>query len=701
MAVAGRWSGRAVVRSGSVQHNRAMPRTTYGNTWWGRQWLQALAHIDFDNRLPRGRTYANKGAVRDLSVVGGTITARVQGSRPQPYAVTVSVPPLGAKDAGRLLDRLAADPALIARLLNRELDPAVLDAAQALGVDVFPTRWRDLAMRCSCPDAAVPCKHLAAVVYLLSREIDGDPFLVFSLRGLDLAQALAACDVHIGPAPALPTLHDLLAGDAAPQPDEADAAALGRLDFSAVPELGQALWRVLPASPAFFPAGDFRETGQRVLARVAKAARRALQAAVAPGGDDFDAQDQPVIVLDAAGTAAVAGLVSGTPKDGFAALADRLGRLAPQRLPDLQPALGALHVVRLLALHLLARGAVVPQVHATDGGVALRWLPATLDAAVDTLLRQLATGLPAGLVRLAPRGDPVPPKKRRGTAAGPAALPLPAGAQALALCSLFLDHCVHAWSEIGLGQSDGDRTLALFFGSGRARYDGPGEGAVAGGIQAWLSRLHPGRHEHAPLLRLEEGGREDGFALTLAVERRGAAEPPVGLEAVLREPGWAKARYAVLRQVAVLAEFHPPLAAHVRAGAVDPVAIDAAGLPALPVRHPARAAPARHPRPAAAGPGPRAAAAAVDAHLGPGRRRPGAARPRRRARLRLAGGARRPDRPACRVRAPRRPRHGDRALPGRIRLPRPGGDRAAARAARQAAGDGRRRAAARRAGGRP
>lgn len=125
-----------------------MSRTTYGNTWWGRQWLQALAHIDHDNRLPRGRTYANKGAVRDLTVRGGAVTARVQGSRPQPYQVAIAVPPLAAKDAARLLDRLAADPALIARLLNRQLDPGVLEAAEALGLKIFPTRWRDLDMRC-------------------------------------------------------------------------------------------------------------------------------------------------------------------------------------------------------------------------------------------------------------------------------------------------------------------------------------------------------------------------------------------------------------------------------------------------------------------------------------------------------------------------------------------------------------------------
>ncbi|MHB8249900.1 MAG: SWIM zinc finger family protein [Acidithiobacillus sp.] len=89
-----------------------------------------------------------------------------------------------------LVEALAKDPLIISRMLNRELDPAVLEQAQSLGIAVFPAHWKDLSMRCSCPDWAVPCKHIAAVIYLVSREIDGNPFLVFSLKGVDLIEAL-------------------------------------------------------------------------------------------------------------------------------------------------------------------------------------------------------------------------------------------------------------------------------------------------------------------------------------------------------------------------------------------------------------------------------------------------------------------------------------------------------------------------------
>ena len=567
-----------------------MNRATYGKTWWGEQWLHALSHIDFDNRLPRGRSYANKGAVRDLAVTGGSIEARVQGSRPRPYAVTISVPPLAAKDSARLLDRLAADPALIARLLNRELDPAVLEAAKSLGISVFPERWRDLTMQCSCPDWAVPCKHLAAVIYLLSREIDGNPFLVFSLRGLDLAEALRARDIHIESEAGakLPALADLLT-DAAALPtatsDGGDLAALDRLDFSTVPDLAQPLWRVLPANATFFAAGDFRETGHRVMVRVAKSARQALDAAATDAQDDFDTQDRPTLTLDAAGAATLSGMLSGGDAEaGFASLADRLGRVAVHRLPDLQPQLAALHAIRLLALHLLAKGAVVPQIHARDGrSVGLRWLPATLDVAVRDLLQRMADALPAGMFLLQPaagqRKRSVTAKANVEATAKAATKGISTTAQASVLCSLFLDHYIHAWSAAERDKPAADKTLALFFVTGAARFDGPGEGAIPGSIQTWLSRLHLARHDYAPLLCLDESVA-GGFALTLAAQRGAAAiEQPVPLAAVLSEARWAKARYPILQQVSVLAEFFPPLAEHVRSGAAAPLALAPAELP--------------------------------------------------------------------------------------------------------------------------
>ncbi len=240
-----------------------MTRSSYGKTWWGEQWLAALTHLDYDNRLPRGRSYANKGAVRQLTVKAGSIQARVQGSRL--YQVTITVPPIAPKDAAKLLDRIAADPVLIARMLNRELDPALLALAADLGIAVFPTRWTDLSMQCSCPDWAVPCKHLAATIYLLSREIDGNPFLVFSLRGLDLATALKDRDIQIESraGATLPSLAELLpSGDERGRADDGGDRAARWPRLLAPAGTGRAaVARLAGTSPVLFGGRFPRDPG--------------------------------------------------------------------------------------------------------------------------------------------------------------------------------------------------------------------------------------------------------------------------------------------------------------------------------------------------------------------------------------------------------------------------------------------------------
>jgi uncharacterized Zn finger protein/superfamily II DNA or RNA helicase len=559
----------------SIAAPTSSARATYGHTWWGAQWLQALTQIDHENRLPRGRTYANRGAVVQLKVEGSRVRAQVQGSRAQPYAVEIEVPPTPAADAARLAKRLATDPGLIGRLLNRELDPAVLEEARSLEIPVFPTRWSDLRMQCSCPDWAVPCKHLAAVVYLLSREIDGDPFLVFSLRGLDLPALMREHGFHIDrhAAAAIPEAKDVLfayAGTAAPdgRGPARDPAALDRLDFTSLPDLREPLWRVLPASPVFFRSGDFRAVAQRVMARVARNARQILEAP--PSADDRPPllEGRLQLVADAQGRLRATGVRSaGDSLDDWSGLLAAVGDVAPARLVDLATELAALHTMRLLALHLLAQGAVVPQVFQLDGAVGLRWCAAELDATVHGVVAAAAGALPPELVvRQAGR------KKE----------PLDPPVQARLLLSAVLDHLVTAADGAATEKAAADKVLALFFKTGRARFDGPGEAAVASGIHTWLARLHLAARSHVPVLRLEEQDDGDGFALSLAVaEDAASAQAPTPLAEVLTKPAWRDRRTEVLATVAMLAEFHAPLSDYVRQGAGDPLAVEPQALPPL------------------------------------------------------------------------------------------------------------------------
>ena len=552
-----------------------MSRPQYGRTWWGAQWLRALTQIDHDNRLPRGRTYANRGAVHDLVVAESNVTARVQGSRARPYDVDIGIPPVDKALAGRLIDRLAGDPGLIARLLNRELDPTVLQLAQQLKIAIFPARWSDLKMHCSCPDWAVPCKHLAAVIYLLSQQIDAAPFLVFSLRGIDLPALLKEHGVQLDDAKeaALPTAAQALFGDdaAASEPvggsgaNGAKTSALSKLDLTTINDLRQTLWRVLPANSVFHRGGDFRELAQQQMSRVARHAAKSMEV-VAVGSVAPLPTGRLRLTVDDSAVVAVAGIDAGSEAIAtLPALLDLLAGVAPSQVDDLPAELAALWHLRLLALHLLAKGAVVPELMLLGPHtVALRWLPAELDATVRDIVHRTAAGLPADLVHR---------RQGRKTSA------LTSAQQALLLLSLLLDRDVFAAAEANPKALDG-KIAQLFFGTGRGRFDGPGEAAWPGSIQTWLARLHLARQTHAPVLRLEEARSGDGFDLSLAVaDESQALLTPTPLATVMKAPAWQARRMAVLQTVALLAEFHPPLAGYVRAGAREPLSVALSDLP--------------------------------------------------------------------------------------------------------------------------
>jgi uncharacterized Zn finger protein len=166
-------------------------RGQFGEHWWAQRWIAVLESFGWDNRLQRGRTYARKGQVLSIDVGPGRVTARVQGSRRAPYSVRIEIAPLRDEQWERVIDAMAQQAIFAAQLLAGEMPPEIERVFQAAGVSLFPTS-KDVAMNCSCPDWAVPCKHVAAVYYLLGEEFDRDPFLLLTLRGRTRDQVIAA-----------------------------------------------------------------------------------------------------------------------------------------------------------------------------------------------------------------------------------------------------------------------------------------------------------------------------------------------------------------------------------------------------------------------------------------------------------------------------------------------------------------------------
>jgi uncharacterized Zn finger protein len=179
-----------------------MPRPEFGANWWSRRWLAALEEFGYESRLRRGRSYARAGQVAAMDVKPGLVQARVKGSRPRPYSVQIHLPVLADQAWEPAIDALAGQARFTASLLAGEMPRDVDDLFREVGAHLFPVPGEDLETSCSCPDPVNPCKHVAAVHYVIGSELDRDPFLLFLLRGRPREAVLMALRARRAGAPA-------------------------------------------------------------------------------------------------------------------------------------------------------------------------------------------------------------------------------------------------------------------------------------------------------------------------------------------------------------------------------------------------------------------------------------------------------------------------------------------------------------------
>jgi uncharacterized Zn finger protein len=224
-------------------------RGAIGESWWSRRFIQVLESFAIGTRLTRGRSYARKGQVISLDVAPGVVAASVQGSRVEPYRVSIGLAPFPAQTWTKVETRLAEQALYSAQLLAGEMPPEIEQVFADAGAPLFPSAIRELEMACSCPDAAVPCKHLAATFYLLAEAFDADPFQILHWRGREREELLGRLrELRSG----APNKRRRAADAAGAAPPLGAAAALADLGSPPLAEAVDRFWLPpvpLPAQP--------------------------------------------------------------------------------------------------------------------------------------------------------------------------------------------------------------------------------------------------------------------------------------------------------------------------------------------------------------------------------------------------------------------------------------------------------------------
>ena len=167
-------------------------RGKIGDTWWSQRFIAVLESFGIGSRLQRGKRYARSGQVLSMEVGAGHVTASVQGSRSRPYRVFIEARVLTDREWDDVEAVMTSRAVFMAKLLAGEMPEEIEEAFAATSSSLFPSEGSDVETACSCPDWENPCKHIAAVFYLLAEAFDRDPFLIFAWRGRDKDTLLAS-----------------------------------------------------------------------------------------------------------------------------------------------------------------------------------------------------------------------------------------------------------------------------------------------------------------------------------------------------------------------------------------------------------------------------------------------------------------------------------------------------------------------------
>ncbi|MCU0446575.1 MAG: DEAD/DEAH box helicase [Microscillaceae bacterium] len=523
--------------------------TTYGNTWWGKKWLQSLQNIDDSNRLPRGRTYANNGSVKEILIEGNQINAKVKGSQPRPYKQVIDFQKFSKEEKDLIINLVSENPFYLSKLLSRDLPEDLFDELASNQIKIFPKNWQDLRAKCSCPDWAVPCKHLAAVLYITANEIDKNPFLIFQTKGLDIIAELQkrgfAESGQIKSA--TPKLSDLLLKELPAKKYEFSPEIYEKIDFSPIQPARETLLKLVDNSPVFYPQKDFKLILEKALQNLSKNLTKNLAPELPLKNSKIRPEiDNIRIFVDEnfkyRYTRLLVGKTAETldTKQNIQDLIQNLQLIPFAQLLNYPPSVVACFVAFQMANFLATRGAIVPQVlELQPDKHIVRWLPALL-------IKEVAQAFDLFKEILPPKTLVVFNRKENFV--------LSTDEQAKSLLSLFLNELVGQYAQSDLADAIG----RAFFKNTLLNTDKFEDKERPHSIQQWLQKYYLAHKDYVPLLKIEERESQGDFILDFWLENKvSEIEPYIPLKDLFSKKQFDRLRLEILQDFSLLSQYLP------------------------------------------------------------------------------------------------------------------------------------------------
>ncbi len=504
----------------------------------------------YSNRLPRGRRYAGNGSVKDISVIKNTIKAKVQGTRRSPYKIDITVPSFKESEKRKLINEIVKNPMILSKLINRELPEELFTLSNENSIKIFPDSWRDMNMNCSCPDWAVPCKHIAAVIYIIANEIDKNPFIVFSLHGLDVFNEIKEKGfISNTQETGIPNIGSLLTEKKPKKSVPENTVLLKDIDISNIPDLRDNILSILDEQ-TLFCSKAFKPVMKRAYTSVAKQTNMFINNEDKNGEIDFYAdyesfQNVEIIIND---DFFYFDTILYSDKDekhfskktGIKKLIKYIDAVPSKYSERLSPKLKALYAVYHFSVKLLQKSAYIPQIlQLSTGEYIIRQVPALINENVKKIFDILSELMPDNLVQVTEKAY----KTKY----------LPHNEQLILISSIFLDHFVNLFFGESLPKySSDDKITRLFFAYESLSFKKLGEKETHSAIYKWLSKFYIAQNDFAPLIKVDEES-DNYFAVELFIEnRKNSLAEPIHLSKFMTQKKYINNKYSVFEALSNL-----------------------------------------------------------------------------------------------------------------------------------------------------
>ncbi|GAA4849730.1 SNF2-related protein [Algivirga pacifica] len=526
-----------------------MAKITFGRTWWGQQWLHELSEIDQEERLPKGRADASKGAVSEIKIEDGTVYARIRSKHGTYLKQTFKIEHrISEEERAFIIDRLMEDDHMVTLLIAGQLPNSLFEICKEANIHLFPKDWNYLYTHCTCPDRKPLCKHIASIIYVLANEIDRNPFLIFELNGIHLPEILASkgISIHQQTSASIPKLPELTVDE----PEEYDyyPENIKKLDFSNIPELSELLFSLLSDSP-LFSAKNFKD----VLKKVYKNASRKAEKPESPDYDDYEEYHRKLKFAESIAIAIDPDMTiievlcythknferfSGNKVFDMSVLMATIQSLKEEELIQYPYEVQLLYYLYLFSIKLTVSSAYIPQIIETANKEHnIRYIPAHISPEIQEVYKVLETLIPPDmLVNRSSDGN--------GFFKPTEAINF--------ICHYFIQYFIIEGSQTVILPETDQLVFDCFFGDYAVPFNESSKKAVPITIYRWLGKFFLKHKKYTPLLQLDE--EEERFFLRVFVEDQEVPTEPISLHKFLEDPQYTQHKFDVLHDLNLLTE---------------------------------------------------------------------------------------------------------------------------------------------------